>query len=158
MIEPCRRQRPVSPGARIDLELDGADHLDRRAKARRDRHRDRLLHEPGWVVPRDQDDEDDVEHPVVLQVPISLGFYTSSMALSIKSERADRLARELVALTGESITGAVESALEERLEAERRRRRRRSLDDVIERFQRLPVVDDRSAEEILGYGDDGLPQ
>lgn len=40
------------PGARIDLELDGADHLDRRAKARRDRQRDRLLQRAGWVVPR----------------------------------------------------------------------------------------------------------
>lgn len=80
------------------------------------------------------------------------------MALSIKSERADRIARELAALTGESITAAVESALAERLESERRRRRRRSLDDVIERFRALPVLDDRSPEEILGYGDDGLPQ
>lgn len=80
------------------------------------------------------------------------------MALSIKSARADRLARELAALTGESITGAVESALEQRLEVEQRRRRRRSLDDVVERFRALPALDDRSAEEILGYRDDGLPQ
>jgi len=79
------------------------------------------------------------------------------MALSIKSERADRLARELSALTGESITATVELALAERLEAERRRRRRRSLDDIVERFRALPILDDRSAEEILGYGDDGLP-
>ena len=34
------------------------------------------------------------------------------MALSIKSERADQLARDLVALTGESITDAVVAALE----------------------------------------------
>jgi Protein of unknown function (DUF559) len=40
------------PGARIDLELDGSDHIDRKAKARRDRHRDRLLQRAGWVVPR----------------------------------------------------------------------------------------------------------
>lgn len=91
-------------------------------------------------------------------VPIRPYVYTSSMPLSIKSERADRLARELAALTGESITGAVESALAERLEVERRRRRRRSLEDVVERFRALPLIDDRSAEEILGYGEDGLPQ
>lgn len=79
------------------------------------------------------------------------------MALSIKSERADRLARELSALTGESITATVELALAERLEAERRRHRRRSLDDIVERFQALPILDHRSGDEILGYGDDGLP-
>lgn len=80
------------------------------------------------------------------------------MALSIKSERADQLARELADLTGESITATVEAALAERLEAERRRRRRRSLDDIVDRFRALPVLDDRTPEEILGYGDDGLPR
>lgn len=37
---------------KIDLELDGSDHIDRRAKARRDRQRDRLLQRAGWLVPR----------------------------------------------------------------------------------------------------------
>ena len=37
------------------------------------------------------------------------------MALHIASERADRLARELAAVTGERLTTAVEKALEERL-------------------------------------------
>src|ERR1700680_2847822 len=41
--------------------------------------------------------------------------YTSSMALSIKSDDADRLARELAAETGETLTEAVETALRERL-------------------------------------------
>lgn len=40
------------PAAKVDLELDGADHIDRKAKARRDRERDRLLQRAGWVVPR----------------------------------------------------------------------------------------------------------
>ena len=38
------------------------------------------------------------------------------MALYIRSERVDRLARELAAATGESITKAVGEALKERLE------------------------------------------
>ena len=38
------------------------------------------------------------------------------MALSIKTEDADRLARELAALTHESLTEAVTTALRERLE------------------------------------------
>jgi antitoxin VapB len=37
------------------------------------------------------------------------------MALSIKSEYADGLAREIAAITGESITRAVTTALEEKL-------------------------------------------
>ena len=38
------------------------------------------------------------------------------MALSIKSDEADRLARELAAETGETLTEAVETALRERLD------------------------------------------
>jgi antitoxin VapB len=42
------------------------------------------------------------------------------MALSIKTEDADRLARQLAAITGETMTEAVTKALEERLERLRR--------------------------------------
>lgn len=80
------------------------------------------------------------------------------MALSIKSERADQLARDLVALTGESITDAVVAALEARLELERRRRATSGIGDIVERFAELPVLDDRSADDILGYDEHGLPQ
>lgn len=79
------------------------------------------------------------------------------MVLSIKSAHADQLARQLAALTGETITDAVVASLEARLEVERRRRRVRSLDDIVERFAQLPSLDHRSAEEILGYDDHGLP-
>ncbi len=41
------------------------------------------------------------------------------MALSIKTEEADRLARELSRLTGETMTEAVTKSLRERLERER---------------------------------------
>ena len=44
------------------------------------------------------------------------------MALSIKTAEADRLARELAGLTGETMTEAVTRSLSERLERERRRR------------------------------------
>ena len=33
-----------------------------------------------------------------------------------------------------------------------------ALDEIAERCARLPVVDDRSADDILGYGENGLPQ
>ncbi|MGF1597024.1 MAG: type II toxin-antitoxin system VapB family antitoxin [Acidimicrobiales bacterium] len=79
------------------------------------------------------------------------------MALSIKSELADQLARELAALTGESITDAVVASLEARLEVERRRRRTREIDDIVERFRRLPVLDERHSDDIIGYDEHGLP-
>lgn len=44
------------------------------------------------------------------------------MALSIKTDEADRLARDLAKLTGESLTEAVTAALRERLARERARR------------------------------------
>ncbi|MGI9016942.1 MAG: type II toxin-antitoxin system VapB family antitoxin [Euzebya sp.] len=79
------------------------------------------------------------------------------MVLSIKSERVDRLARELAALTGESITDAVEASLVARLELQRRRTGAVGLGDIIERFGALTVVDDRDGDDILGYNDVGLP-
>lgn len=44
------------------------------------------------------------------------------MSLNIKNEEAHRLARELAALTGESMSAAVAEALRERLERVRRRK------------------------------------
>lgn len=44
------------------------------------------------------------------------------MALSIKTDEADRLARDLARLTGESMTEAVTVALRERLAREQHRR------------------------------------
>ncbi|MCY4422454.1 MAG: type II toxin-antitoxin system VapB family antitoxin [Acidimicrobiaceae bacterium] len=79
------------------------------------------------------------------------------MVLSIKSAAADRLARELADMTGESITEAVVESLRARLDAERRRQRDPSLGDIIERFQRLPRLDERDADDVIGYDEHGLP-
>lgn len=83
------------------------------------------------------------------------------MALSIKSEEADRLARQLAAETGESLTEAVVVALRERLDREPARRAtkmstrlRRLRSDVAA----LPVIDARTPEEIIGYDGNGLPR
>ncbi|WP_395160180.1 type II toxin-antitoxin system VapB family antitoxin, partial [Ilumatobacter sp.] len=54
------------------------------------------------------------------------------MALSIKSDKADRLARELATVTGESLTDAVTMAIEDRLARERRATR-----DVAGRLRRV---------------------
>ncbi len=81
------------------------------------------------------------------------------MAFSIKSDRADELARELAEATGESLTEAVTQALEFRLKFEHRRQRDVAgrLRSVREEMQAVPVLDDRSDEEILGYDEHGLP-
>lgn len=81
------------------------------------------------------------------------------MALSIKSDKADRLARELAATTGESLTEAVTLAIELRLARERRAKRDVAgrLRRVREDLRHVPVVDGRSDDEVLGYDEHGLP-
>jgi len=84
------------------------------------------------------------------------------MALSIKHPDADRLARELAAATGETLTDAVINSLRERLRREQGRSSKPLLLDELrairERCAALPVLDDRSPEEILGYNEVGLPE
>lgn len=79
------------------------------------------------------------------------------MVLSIESERADQLARELAELTGESITEAVVASLEVRLDLERWRRRPPTLGDIVDRFRQLAMLDERDADVIVGYDEHGLP-
>ena len=82
------------------------------------------------------------------------------MALSIKNDDADRLARELAATTGETLTDAVVIALSERLEREKARRSanvQHRLRRLADEARRLPVLDDRSPDDILGYDAHGLP-
>ncbi len=83
------------------------------------------------------------------------------MALSIKNPEADRLARELAAQTGETITEAIVKALRERLMRERGRSRVGRLSEELRRIgircSSLPVLDERSPEEILGYSENGVP-
>lgn len=81
------------------------------------------------------------------------------MSLSIKSDKADRLARELATVTGESLTVAVTIAIEDRLARERRATRDVAgrLRRVREEMRTVPLLDDRPEAEILGYNEHGLP-
>jgi antitoxin VapB len=82
------------------------------------------------------------------------------MALSIKNPEVERLARELAAKTGESITDAVLVALRERL-AEQELRSRFGVKDrlmaIVEEARLLPLLDTRTEDEILGYDEFGIP-
>jgi antitoxin VapB len=84
------------------------------------------------------------------------------MPLSIKSIEVERLAREIAAKTGESLTGAIQKALQERLDRLKRDRRSQilasQLQEILRRVDQLPVLDSRSADEILGYDEHGLPR
>jgi antitoxin VapB len=84
-----------------------------------------------------------------------------AMALSLKDPETDRLAREVAALTGETLTEAVRKSLAERLERERVRRGRnrnmaKRLREIGEHYASLPDVDPRSPDEIIGYDETGM--
>lgn len=84
------------------------------------------------------------------------------MALNIKNPDTERLARELARRRGQGITEAVTDVLRREVERERKKPRRddkekfhRDIDEIVRRFNELPVLDDRSADEILGYNEHG---
>ena len=84
------------------------------------------------------------------------------MAISIKSIETEQLAREIAAETGESLTSAIQKALEERLERLKNNRRSQALaaqlDDILRRVDEMPDLDSRTPDEIIGYDEDGLPR
>jgi antitoxin VapB len=84
------------------------------------------------------------------------------MPISIKSLETERLAREVAAKTGESLTSAIQKALEERLERLNQQRRSQivtsQLEDILRRVDQLPILDSRTPDEILGYDEHGLPR
>jgi antitoxin VapB len=84
------------------------------------------------------------------------------MPLSIKNETTERLARQVANETGESLTEAIQKSLEERLERLKRGHKVRILtgqiEDLLRRVDALPTLDSRPEEEILGYGEDGIPR
>ena len=85
------------------------------------------------------------------------------MALSIKDPEADRLAREVAELTGELLTQAVVNALRDRLAREERKAQdvESRVADALEigrHYVAQPLLDHRTAEDIIGYDNLGLPQ
>jgi antitoxin VapB len=91
----------------------------------------------------------------------SSGATRKDMALNIRNPEAEELATELAKRTGETKTEAVIKALRDRLARVRRERSKRRLADELEEiakhYESLPVLDDRYADEILGYDENGLP-
>ena len=103
--------------------------------------------------------------PVVYTYSYSLytdTHHTPKMALSLKSAEAERLARALAEATGESLTETITRALEERLQRVQASRDFFAYAEPIQRLQKRirerPVLDARSNDDIIGYGDDGAPR
>ena len=84
------------------------------------------------------------------------------MALNIRNPETERLAETLAKLTGETKTETVTRALRDRLTRLRRERAKRRLADELNEIAihcaQLPVRDNRTPEEILGYDEHGLPR
>jgi antitoxin VapB len=82
------------------------------------------------------------------------------MALEIENPVVEELARELAKRTGESVDEAVAIAIRERL-ARSKEARAKAVHEAILNFRaavaELPLKDTRTADEILGYDEYGLP-
>ena len=83
------------------------------------------------------------------------------MPRNIKDSETDALAKRLASLTGESLTHAVKQAVQERLarveKSQRPIRLADELDHIALQCAALPRRDRRSAEQIIGYDERGLP-
>jgi len=84
------------------------------------------------------------------------------MALNIKNAETEKLARDLARLRRQGITEALTAVLRREVERERRKPRRddkekfhRDIDAIVQEVKKLPVLDDRPADEILGYNEQG---
>ncbi len=82
------------------------------------------------------------------------------MPLNIKNKEAEELARRLSRKTGRSITEVVIQALRQQLRREEGRSSvpglAEDLMDIGRHCAALPVLDDRTPDEILGYDSRGL--
>ncbi len=82
------------------------------------------------------------------------------MALSIRNPKAEKLVKEIIAITGGKITQEIINALEERLQNLRGRNRYTdTYEEIIkisERCRSLPELDNRSPDEILEYDEHGV--
>ncbi|HZP21918.1 MAG TPA: type II toxin-antitoxin system VapB family antitoxin [Terriglobales bacterium] len=84
------------------------------------------------------------------------------MSLTITDPETERLARLLAEETGEPVTVAIQKSLRERLDRLSTKGGRpvsmERLLEIADRVATLPVRDNLTADEILGYDEHGLPR
>ena len=84
------------------------------------------------------------------------------MGLSIKNDETEQLVRELARRKGIGVTSAIDLAVRNELAITPPLKKDpatllEAVRKIQERVAKLPILDDRSADEILGYDDNGLP-
>lgn len=80
-------------------------------------------------------------------------------ALNIKDDEVHALAAELARRTGVSLTEAVKRALQQQLQRNAPQARQQAARAAValgREIASLPILDARSTDEILEYGEDGL--
>ena len=81
------------------------------------------------------------------------------MGVSIKSAEAERKLRRVSQLLGKSMTATVIELADSRLKEidakKDRERRLKKVDEIVRRFNSRPPLENKTAEEILGYNDQG---
>jgi antitoxin VapB len=89
---------------------------------------------------------------------------TFPMGVLIKNPKAEAKIRKLAARTGETITDAVERAVDERIARlgpapKKGRINRKKLAEVLAYFDSLPKMNEHlTDDEIIGYDENGLPR
>ncbi|MGA0332441.1 MAG: type II toxin-antitoxin system VapB family antitoxin [Kiritimatiellia bacterium] len=82
------------------------------------------------------------------------------MAITLKNEEVEKMAREVAQRNGTSLTDAIGHALREQLRqikmARRAPRTEAVLLEISKRCSSLPDKDPRSPDEILGYNNEGF--
>ena len=86
------------------------------------------------------------------------------MALSIKNKEVEKLARELARISGKPITEAVRDSLRRELERARviaqatpRKGLAEELMAIGKKVAAMPILNDMTDDEILGYDEHGAP-
>lgn len=78
--------------------------------------------------------------------------------LYVKNPEAHRLAEQVSRRLGVTLTEAVISALEDKLQKAGGPLNRKAIDAVCGKLAALPVIDARTPDEILGYDAFGIPR
>lgn len=85
------------------------------------------------------------------------------MALSIRHDETEELVRSYAHQKGITMTAAINAAMKQAIANDRSlrdaevARRMAAMMDSQREFAKLPIIDDRTPDEILGYDEYGLP-
>jgi antitoxin VapB len=80
------------------------------------------------------------------------------MPLDIKDPETEALIRQLAEQTGEDLTTAVTVSVRERIarQTEQRQRKAARLRSLASQIAKLPLLDDRPPDEVIGYDERGI--